>query len=124
MSDSNTLQVVSLKGSLRLIGNIIWVLFGGLLMAVAWIIAGIFSFFTIIGIPWGIAAFRITSFSLWPFGREMVDRNQGTAMKTMSLIGNIVWIVIGGWWVAPLAISLPPSSVQSRSSGSRLHGSM
>jgi uncharacterized membrane protein YccF (DUF307 family) len=100
MSDSNAVQVASLKGPLRLIGNIIWVLFGGLVMAVGWVIAGIFSFLTIIGIPWGIAAFRIASFSLWPFGREMVDRKQGTAMKTMSLIGNIVWVVIGGWWIA------------------------
>ena len=100
MSDSNAVQVASLKGPFRLIGNIIWILFGGLVMAIGWAVAGILSFLTIIGIPWGIAAFRIAEFSLWPFGREMVDRKQGRAMKTMSLIGNIVWVVIGGWWIA------------------------
>ena len=97
MPESNAVQAASPKGPLRLVGNIIWVLFGGLFMAIGWMLAGILSFLTIVGIPWGIAAFRISDFSLWPFGREMVDRKQGTAMKTMSLIGNIVWVVIGGW---------------------------
>ncbi|EAY57119.1 MAG: hypothetical protein UBAL2_80490401 [Leptospirillum rubarum] len=100
MPDTNAVQVASLNGPLRLIGNIIWVLFGGLFMAIGWALAGIFSFITIIGIPWGIAAFRIASFSLWPFGREMVDRKQGVGMKTASLLGNIIWIVLCGWWIA------------------------
>lgn len=82
MSDQGNLRIAPLKGPLRLAGNILWVLFGGLFMAIGWAVAGILSFLTIIGIPWGIAAFRIASFSLWPFGREMVDRKQGTAMKT------------------------------------------
>ena len=64
MPDSNAVQIVSLKGPFRLVGNIIWVLFGGLVMAIGWFIAGIFSFITIIGIPWGIAAFRIASLFL------------------------------------------------------------
>lgn len=100
MSGSNDVLVPSLKGPLRLVGNLLWVLSGGLLMAIGWLIAGILSALTVIGIPWAIAAFRIAEFSLWPFGREIVDRRQGTAMKTMSLIGNIVWVVIGGWWIA------------------------
>ena len=100
MSDQGNLRIAPLKGPLRLAGNILWVLFGGLFMAIGWAVAGILSFLTIIGIPWGIAAFRIASFSLWPFGREMVDRKQGTAMKTLSLVGNILWVVIGGWWIA------------------------
>lgn len=69
-------------------------------MAIGWVVAGILSFLTIIGIPWGIASFRIASFSLWPFGREMVDRKQGVGMKTASLLGNIIWIVLCGWWIA------------------------
>lgn len=100
MPDSNTIKVASLKGPLRLIGNVVWVLFGGFFMAAGWFLAGILSALTIVGIPWGIAAFRIADFSLWPFGREMVDRNQGTTMKTMSLIGNVVWVLVGGWWIA------------------------
>jgi len=100
MPNTNAVQVASLNGPLRLIGNLLWVILGGLFMAIGWVIAGILSFITIIGIPWGIASFLIASFSLWPFGREMIDRKQGTTMKTMSLIGNIVWVVIGGWWIA------------------------
>ena len=100
MPESNAVQVASLKGPLRLVGNVLWVLFGGLFMAIGWMLAGILSALTIIGIPWAIAAFRIADYSLWPFGREMIDRKQGSAMKTMSLIGNIVWVVIGGWWIA------------------------
>jgi uncharacterized membrane protein YccF (DUF307 family) len=98
--ESNAVQVVSLKGPLRLAGNLLWVLSGGLVMAIGWMIAGILSALTLIGIPWAIAAFRIADFSLWPFGREMIDRKEGRAMKTASLIGNIVWVVIGGWWIA------------------------
>ena len=100
MSDQSDVRIAPLRGPLRLVGNIVWVLFGGLFMAVGWAVAGILSFLTIIGIPWGIAAFRIAEFSLWPFGREMVDRKQGTTMKTLSLVGNILWVVIGGWWIA------------------------
>ena len=100
MSSSNDILVPSLKGPLRLAGNVLWVLSGGLVMAIGWMIAGILSALTLIGIPWAIAAFRIADFSLWPFGREMVDRRQGPGMKTASLIGNIVWVVIGGWWIA------------------------
>lgn len=100
MTTKETVRVASLSGPLRLIGNLLWVLFGGLIMAIGWVLAGILSALTIIGIPWAIASFRIASFSLWPFGREMIDRKQGTGMKTASLIGNILWIVIGGWWIA------------------------
>ena len=100
MTSQDTIRIASFKGPLLLVGNIIWVLLGGLFMAIGWVVAGILSFLTIIGIPWGIASFRIASFSLWPFGREMVDRKQGVGMKTASLLGNIIWIVLCGWWIA------------------------
>ncbi|MCE5421163.1 MAG: YccF domain-containing protein [Acidithiobacillus sp.] len=85
---------------MRLLGNIIWFLFGGLVMGIGWWIAAILSAITIIGIPWAIAAFRIGTFSFWPFGREIVDKPSGAAGKTLSLLGNIIWILLCGWWLA------------------------
>lgn len=72
MPDSNAVQVASLKGPLRLIGNIIWVLFGGLVMAVGWVIAGILSFLTIIGIPFAWQQVKLAGISFTPLGKEIV----------------------------------------------------
>ena len=59
---------------MRLLGNLIWLLFGGLATAIGWWLAGLLAAITIIGIPFSIAAFRIGIFTLWPFGSEVVDR--------------------------------------------------
>ena len=85
---------------MRLLGNIIWFVFGGFLMGLAWWFASALSAITIIGIPWAIAGFRIGTFSFWPFGREIVERPSDAAGKTLSLLGNIIWIVFCGWWLA------------------------
>ena len=86
---------------MRLLGNLIWLLFGGLETGIAWWIAGLLAAVTIIGIPFSIAAFRIGAFSFWPFGREIVDRpERDEARKLLVLLGNIVWIVLGGIWLA------------------------
>lgn len=85
---------------MRLLGNIIWFIFGGFLMGLGWWLAGLLSAITIIGIPWAVAAFRIGSFSFWPFGREMVDRPAGGLGKSISLLGNVIWILLFGWWLA------------------------
>ena len=85
---------------MRLLGNIIWLLFGGLATGIGWWIAGVLAAITIIGIPFAIAAFRIGTFSFWPFGREIVDRPEGEAGKLLILLGNIIWIVLGGIWLA------------------------
>ena len=86
---------------MRLLGNLIWLLFGGLLTGIGWWVAGLLAAITIIGIPFAIAAFRIGAFSFWPFGREIVDRpERGEARKLLTLLGNIVWIVLGGIWLA------------------------
>jgi uncharacterized membrane protein YccF (DUF307 family) len=66
-------------------------------MAIAYVIAGIICFLLIITIPFGIAAMRIAAYVLWPFGRTIeVRRDTGVA----SLIGNVIWIVLFGWWLA------------------------
>lgn len=82
---------------MRTLLNIIWVIFGGLWLALGYFLAGILACILIITIPWGIAAFRLARFSLWPFGRTIVERpTAGTA----SALGNIVWILLFGWWLA------------------------
>ncbi|HEX8755072.1 MAG TPA: YccF domain-containing protein [Steroidobacteraceae bacterium] len=86
---------------MRLLGNIIWLIFGGLATGIGWWVAGLLAAITIIGIPFAIAAFRIGTFSFWPFGREVVDRPEaGEGRRLIVLIGNVVWILLGGIWLA------------------------
>jgi uncharacterized membrane protein YccF (DUF307 family) len=81
----------------RLLLNIIWLVFGGLLMAIGYAIAGIVMFILIITIPFGIASFRIAGFCLMPFGRTIIRRDDA---GVASLIGNIIWILLPGWVLA------------------------
>ena len=81
----------------RLILNIIWVILCGWWMAILYVLAGIICFILIITIPFGIAAFRIAGFVLWPFGRHIERRREA---GVASLIGNIIWILLIGWWLA------------------------
>jgi len=82
---------------MRLILNLIWLILCGWWMAILYFLAGIICFILIITIPFGIAAFRIASYVLWPFGRSVqVRRDFGIG----SVIGNIIWIVLVGWELA------------------------
>jgi Predicted membrane protein len=89
---------------LSFIGNIIWLVLGGILGAVAWFIAGLLLCVTIIGLPFGIQCFKIAGFVLWPFGREVDIGNFGAC----GFILNILWILLLGWELAAyhLAIGL------------------
>jgi uncharacterized membrane protein YccF (DUF307 family) len=85
--------------------NILWMTFGGVWMAVGWFVAAVIMAITIVGIPWARAAFNIASYALLPFGRKAVSRAEflgSTDMGTgpLGLIGNIVWLVLAGWWLA------------------------
>ena len=82
---------------MRLVLNIIWLVFGGLWMAVGYLLAAILSFLLIITIPFGFAALRIASYALWPFGRTIVEKPTAGAG---ALIGNIIWILLFGIWLA------------------------
>jgi len=85
---------------MRLILNLIWLILCGWWMAILYVMAGIICFilfFLIITIPFGIAAFRIASYVIWPFGRSIVMRREA---GIGSLIGNIIWIILIGWWLA------------------------
>ena len=82
---------------MRLILNLIWLILCGWWMALAYVVLGLFAFVLIITIPFGIAAFRIAGYVIWPFGRSVVmRRNFGAG----ALIGNIVWILLFGWELA------------------------
>ncbi|MFD7657566.1 YccF domain-containing protein [Actinosynnema sp. NPDC059797] len=82
---------------MRLILNVIWLVLSGFWLAVGYVLAGIVCCVLIITIPWGLAAFRIANYALWPFGRTVVDR---PGAGTPSLIGNIIWILVAGIWLA------------------------
>ena len=82
---------------LRAILNVIWLVFCGLWMAIAYVLAGLVAFVLIITIPFGIASFRIAGYVLWPFGRT-IERRPGAGVA--SMIGNVIWIVLFGWWLA------------------------
>ena len=75
-------------------GNIIWVVFGGLLMSLGYLLLGIVYCITIIGIPVGVQLFKMAGLSLWPCGREVVDRNG--QMGLWSILLNVLWVVFGG----------------------------
>jgi uncharacterized membrane protein YccF (DUF307 family) len=80
-----------------LIGNIIWVVFGGVFVAIEYVIASIPFFVSIIGIPFGIQSLKMASVALWPFGKKIsnADNNLGC----LSTIMNIIWFFIGGIWI-------------------------
>jgi uncharacterized membrane protein YccF (DUF307 family) len=81
---------------MRFILNIIWLVLAGFWMFLAYLLASIICFILIITIPFGIAAFRIGVFALWPFGRTIVRRpDAGVA----SGVGNILWLILCGWWL-------------------------
>src|SRR5260370_23644080 len=77
--------------------NVIWLVLCGLWMAIGYAAAGIICFILIITIPFGIASFRIAAYVLWPFGRTTVEK---PGAGTGSLIGNIIWFIVAGWWLA------------------------
>lgn len=90
---------------LSLLLNILWIVFGGLWMAAGWIVAAVIMAITIVGLPWARAAFNIASYALLPFGRKAVSRAEhlGThdiGTGPFGLLGNIVWLVLAGWWLA------------------------
>src|SRR5215831_19474162 len=85
--------------------NLLWIVFGGLEMAIGWVIAAVIMAITIIGIPWARAAFNIASYTLLPFGRRAVSRAEYSGRYDLGtgpfgLIGNLIWLVLAGWWLA------------------------
>ncbi|SFN44559.1 YccF domain-containing protein [Mycetocola miduiensis] len=77
--------------------NIIWVVLSGFWLFLGYMLAAAAMFILIVTIPWGIAAARIGLYALWPFGKEVVDK---PTAGIGSVLGNVVWVVLAGWWLA------------------------
>ncbi len=80
------------------LGNVLWLLFGGILIAVEYLISSILLMITIVGIPFGLQTLKLAELALWPFGREAVPTEE--AGGCLSVFMNILWIFIGGFWIA------------------------
>ncbi len=87
---------------MRTLGNLLWLLIAGLWLALSYLISGILSCLTIIGIPFGVQAFKLGGYALWPFGRVIVERPNRD--EALGCLGNAVWLVLGGWWLALLHV--------------------
>ena len=85
--------------------NLLWIVFGGVWMAVGWVVAATIMAITIIGLPWARAAFNIAVYTLLPFGQKAVSRASYTGHEDLGTgplgtLGNIIWFILAGWWLA------------------------
>ena len=90
---------------ISLLLNLLWIVFGGLWMAVGWVVAAVIMAITIIGLPWARAAFNIAVYTFLPFGQTAVSRATHTGREDLGTsplgtLGNIIWFVLAGWWLA------------------------
>jgi uncharacterized membrane protein YccF (DUF307 family) len=74
------------------IGNLLWLILGGIILALVWAIIGLLLCVTIIGIPFGVQCLKIAGFVLWPFGRDITPGEFGV----MGALGNVIWILVCG----------------------------
>jgi uncharacterized membrane protein YccF (DUF307 family) len=85
--------------------NLLWIVCGGVWMAVGWVVAAVIMAITIIGLPWTRAAFNIAVYTLLPFGQTAVARAEYTGREDLGTgplgtLGNIIWFILAGWWLA------------------------
>lgn len=90
---------------MTLILNLIWLICGGLLMGLAWCLAGLLAAISIVGLPWAGACFRIAGFTLMPFGREAISRRTLTGRPDLGTgpagdLANVIWLLLLGVWLA------------------------
>ena len=90
---------------MRTLLNLIWLIFGGLWLAIGYFVAGIVACILIITIPFGIASFRMAAFALWPFGKTIVAK---PTAGLGSAIGNVIWFVVAGVWLAIANVKMIP----------------
>ena len=100
--------------------NILWFVLGGFFAGLGWVLAGVLMAITIIGIPWARSCFMLARYTFWPFGYDIVSREQlygehdiGTG--ALGTIGNIIWFVLAGWWLALMHISAAAALARSKS---------
>ena len=90
---------------ITLVLNLVWLVCGGALMALGWLVAAIIMALTIVGLPWTRAAFTIARYALLPFGHRAVPRDEWSGRGdlgtgALGAAGNIVWLLLAGWWLA------------------------
>ncbi|MBR6300035.1 MAG: YccF domain-containing protein [Clostridia bacterium] len=81
---------------MRILLNLLWIIFGGLISAIGWVLAGCLWCITVIGIPVGVQCFKLASISLNPFGKEIVYEKNGAG----SFLLNLIWLIVSGWELA------------------------
>ncbi len=90
---------------MTLLLNVLWLIFGGFVSGIAWLLSAVLLAVTIVGLPWAMAAFRIGIFSFFPFGQKVVSRESITGREDIGtgpvgFLLNLVWLVLGGWYLA------------------------
>jgi uncharacterized membrane protein YccF (DUF307 family) len=85
---------------MNFLGNLIWLVFGGIISAILWLVSGMVLCVTVIGIPFGIQCFKIGALVLWPFGKDVEIGNFGAG----GLLMNLLWLVLFGWEFAVLHV--------------------
>jgi uncharacterized membrane protein YccF (DUF307 family) len=80
---------------MRTVGNILWLVFSGFWMALGYVLSGALLCLTIVGIPFGVQAFKLAGFTLWPFGRKVIDAPDGGGCLSVGF--NILWLLLFGW---------------------------
>jgi uncharacterized membrane protein YccF (DUF307 family) len=83
---------------MNFLGNLIWLIFGGLVIAIEYFIGSILLMITIVGIPFGIQTLKMGALALWPFGRD--TRVHDRASGCLYILMNIIWLLCGGLWIA------------------------
>ncbi|MDR1557580.1 MAG: YccF domain-containing protein [Tannerellaceae bacterium] len=83
---------------MKLIGNLVWLIFGGFFIALEYLVASLLLIITIIGIPFGLQTLKLSMLALWPFGSKVTDN--GSSGGCLSVVMNIFWILIGGIWIS------------------------
>lgn len=82
---------------MKFLGNIIWLIFGGLVTSIEYLISSLLLMITIIGIPFGLQTMKLALLALWPFGSKVTDN--GNSGGCLSILMNILWIILGGFWI-------------------------
>jgi uncharacterized membrane protein YccF (DUF307 family) len=83
---------------MKIIGNIIWLIFGGLIAALEYLISSVLMMITIVGIPFGIQTLKLAGLALWPFGKKVVTHERSNGC--LYIIFNVIWILVGGIWIS------------------------
>ena len=83
---------------MKLLGNLIWLVFGGIIISVEYLISSILLMVTIVGIPFGLQTLKLSILALWPFGARIRMKESGSGC--LSTLMNLIWIIIGGFWIS------------------------